>query len=69
MPVSDVSSISRVTSLTNSAQSTLERARGEFSQHMQSALNGLDDQAESVREAVAPVVAQVTQAVESVLDN
>ena len=67
MSVSDVSGIERATRLTNSAQNTLERAQGDFSRQIQSALNELDDQAESVREAVAPVVAQVTQAVESVL--
>ena len=67
MSVSDVSSIERVARLTSSAQSALERAQGDFSQHMQSALSALDDNAATVREAVAPVVAQVTQAVESVL--
>ena len=67
MSVSDVSGIERVTRLTNSAQNTLERAQGDFSRQIQSALSALDDQAESVRSAVAPVVAQVTQAVESVL--
>ncbi len=67
MSVSDVSGIERVTRLTNSAQNTLERAQGDFSRQIQSALSALDGQAESVRSAVAPVVAQVTQAVESVL--
>jgi len=67
MSVSDVSGIERVTRLTSSAQNTLERAQGDFSRQIQSALSALDGQAESVRSAVAPVVAQVTQAVESVL--
>ncbi len=67
MLVPDVSFIDRATSLKNSAQSVLERAQGEFSQQMQAALNALDGQPTAVREAVAPVVAQVGQAVESVL--
>ncbi|MDD3682941.1 MAG: hypothetical protein PHW09_03565 [Desulfovibrio desulfuricans] len=67
MSVSDVSGIERATRLTSSAQNTLERAQGDFSRQIQSALSALDGQAESVRSAVAPVVAQVTQAVESVL--
>ena len=67
MSISDVSSIDRTKCLTGSAQSSLERVQGDFSKHMQSALKALDDQDASVRDAVAPLVAQMTQAVESVL--
>lgn len=48
MSVSDVSGIERATRLTNSAQNTLERAQGDFSRQIQSALSALDGQAESV---------------------
>ena len=67
MSISNVSSIDSAKRLTSSTPKTLERVQGDFSQHMQSALKALDDQDASVREAVAPLVAQLTQTVELVL--
>ncbi len=67
MSVSDLSTVDQITRLTGSARGTLQRAQDDFARQMQSAMASLGGDASTVRNTVAPVVAQVTQAVESVL--